>query len=153
VATPRPLTAREREVLEFLVSIDSPAAAALRAQVAVVRVTGECECGCGAITLDVDRERVQPAGARFPITTHNDPPDPEETLWLMLWGEEGWISDVEIAWVSAEAPRGLPSTEGFAPPEESPPRNDKPPRPPGEGRWSRWRESWRWHGQPSPKHA
>jgi hypothetical protein len=149
---PRPLTEREREVLEFLVSIDSPAAVALRTQVSAARVTGECECGCGAIALEVDQEQARPAVARFPITTSNDPEDPEETLWLILWDEGGWISYVEIAWISAEAPRGLPSTEGFVPPEESPPRN-KPPRPPGERRWSGWRESFRWRGAPAPKHA
>lgn len=152
MATPRPLTAREREVLEFLVSIGGPAEAPLRTQVSAARVTGECECGCGAFDLEVDHERAQRAVARFPITTSNDPEDPEETLWLILWDEDGWISYVEIAWISAENPRGLPSPEGFAPPKEQPPR-DKPPRPPGKGRWSRWRESWRWHGGSAPKPA
>ena len=50
--------------------------------------------------------------------TSNDPVDPEETLWLLLWTEEGWISGIEIAWISAEPPRGLPSAEGFRPPTE-----------------------------------
>jgi hypothetical protein len=120
---PRPLTWREREVLDFLVSIDDPAAEALRVQATTAQVTGECDCGCGAISLEVDREGTPQAvqAGRMadhfgPITTYTDPKDPEETLWLLLWTEGGWISYIEIAWISEKPPKGLPSPEGFLPP-------------------------------------
>jgi hypothetical protein len=123
---PRPLSAREQEVLEFLVSIDGPGAEVLHAQASTAVVTGECDCGCGAISLQVDRQHTAPAEVRWPIETHNDPEDPEETLWLMLWSEDGWISAIEIAWISAERPEGLPSPEGFAPPSQLAPRDPEP---------------------------
>jgi hypothetical protein len=107
--TPRPLTPREREVLDFLVSIDDPAAEALRIQATTAQVTEECECGCGGISLTVDREgtpradlgsqktkvhgwRVETKVFRCRnVTSSNDPEDPEETQWLILWTEDGWI--------------------------------------------------------------
>jgi hypothetical protein len=131
---PRPLTSREREVLDFLVSVDDPAAEALRIQAATARVTGECECGCGGISLAVDREgtpradlgtqktkvhgwRVETKVFRSRnVTSSNDPEDPEATQWLILWTEDGWIDGIEISWVSDSPPKGLPSPDGFSPP-------------------------------------
>ena len=57
IEMPRRLTSREREVLDFLVSVYDPAAEALRLQAATARVTEECGCGCEGIGLVVDRER------------------------------------------------------------------------------------------------
>jgi hypothetical protein len=101
---PRPLTARERKVLDFLVSIDGPAAEALRAQAATASVTGECQCGCGAIDLQVDRKRTPRAEVGRPVETDKVSADPEEVLSLLLWGEGGWISSIEVAWISTEPP-------------------------------------------------
>lgn len=140
---PRELTEREREVLEFLVSIDDPAAHALRAQAATAQVTGECKCGCGAIELDVDRERTPPVAVSFPIESFKDDrDDPEACLWLMLWATDGWISGIEIAWLSEDGPQGLPSPEGFDQPKPQPPRS-KPPS--GSGRTSKDVRRFRWN--------
>jgi hypothetical protein len=131
---PRPLTSREREVLDFLVSVDHPAAEALRIQAATARVTGECECGCGRISLAVDREGTPRAdlggqdtqlfGGRLVlrkfrfrhVESSNDPEDPEETQWLTLYTEDGWIEGIENSWLSDSPPEGLPSPEGFSQP-------------------------------------
>jgi hypothetical protein len=119
----RPLTAREQEVLEFLVSLAGPG---IRAQAATAVVTGQCDCGCGAIAFEVDREHTAPVELRWPITTYNDPEDPEQTTWLMLWGEDGWITDIEVSWLSGEPLEGLPSPQGFAPPHQQRPRGPTP---------------------------
>jgi hypothetical protein len=139
---PRPLTSREREVLDFLVSVDDPAAEALRNQAATARVIQECECGCGGISLAVDREgtpRADLGSQELPVfdgdqvstgiflcehvtSTYDDPKDPEATLWLILQTEDGWIADIEIAWLggSTRPPKGLPSPEDFSPPSKGP---------------------------------
>jgi hypothetical protein len=136
---PRPLTPREREVLDFLVSVDHPAAEALRIQAATARVTDKCDCGCGGISLTVDREGTPRAdlgnqetrvfGGRLflrkvfrcrHVTSNNDPKDPEETQWLTLYTEDGWIEGIESSWVSDSPPKGLPSPEGFSPPSIGP---------------------------------
>lgn len=46
---PRPLTQRERAVLEALLAPDFPGVEPLRNQVADVRVVGVCGCGCPSI--------------------------------------------------------------------------------------------------------
>lgn len=112
--TPRPLTTREREVLEFFASIAGPAGKAPRSQAATASVVAECECGCGAIDLSVD-EKAPRAEVESPIVTLHDPVDRPETLWLMLWLEAGRILGIEVAWIADEAPRGLPSVDGFSP--------------------------------------
>jgi hypothetical protein len=46
---PRPLTQRERDVLNVLLTADFPDAEALRAQAADVEVVGVCGCGCPSV--------------------------------------------------------------------------------------------------------
>ncbi len=46
---PRPLTARERDVLAALLSADFPGAAGLRKEADAVLVVGACGCGCPSI--------------------------------------------------------------------------------------------------------
>lgn len=46
---PRPLTARERSVLDLLLSVDLEGADRLRLQAADATVVGGCDCGCPSI--------------------------------------------------------------------------------------------------------
>jgi hypothetical protein len=139
----RSLSAREQEVLEFVVSLPGPGTDLLPAQGATAVVTEECECGCEAISFEVDREHTVPVKLRWPITTHNDPEDPERTVWLMLWGEDGWITAIEVSWLNwlfPESHEGLPSPEGFAPPRQQEPREPTPTaRELWRQLWQRWR--------------
>ena len=48
----RPLTDREREVLNALLAVNFPGAPAMRAQATLVRVVGGCGCGCPSILPD-----------------------------------------------------------------------------------------------------
>jgi hypothetical protein len=120
---PRPLTARERAVLDFLLTADVPDVEVLRIQAQTARVTGYCGCGCPSITLEVDRESAPQSalGDRLAVETHSDPEDPEDTLWLFLWTRDGWLSYLEISWISEASPHLLPTPESlqsFEPPFE-----------------------------------
>lgn len=115
---PRSLRPPEQAILELLVSANVPGAEALRIQAQSVSATTYCGCGCPSIYLEVDRERARQAvDARRPAaTTNNDPDDPADTLWLSLWTEDGWLSYLEISWISDKPPLGFPSPDGFLPP-------------------------------------
>lgn len=47
--SPRPLTAREREVLTALLAVDFDGVERLRVQAAEAQVVGGCDCGCPSI--------------------------------------------------------------------------------------------------------
>ena len=113
--------ARERATLDFLLSTDVPGAEALRTQVRSARATAYCGCGCPSIALEVDRHHAQEAVSvtRPAAQTHNDPEDAEATRWLTLWADDGWLSYLEISWISEEAPKEFPSPQllkSFFPP-------------------------------------
>lgn len=120
---PRPPTARERAVLDFLLTADVPGVEALRIQAQTVSVTSYCGCGCPSIALEVDRESAPQSalGDCLAVETHSDPEDPEDMLWLFLWTKDGWLSYLEISWISKVPPRLLPTPESlqsFEPPFE-----------------------------------
>jgi hypothetical protein len=52
---PRPLTTREREVLEALLSVDFPGVDGLRRQARELQVVGMCGCGCPSVDFQRDR--------------------------------------------------------------------------------------------------
>ncbi|HEX8863716.1 MAG TPA: hypothetical protein VGC06_32360 [Actinomycetes bacterium] len=52
---PRPLTRREQEVLEALLSVDFPGVDNLRRQANEVLVVGECSCGCPSVDFQRGR--------------------------------------------------------------------------------------------------
>jgi hypothetical protein len=54
---PRPLTAREREVLTALLSVDVDGVDQLRAQAVEAQVLGGCDCGCPSIDFFEGRNR------------------------------------------------------------------------------------------------
>jgi hypothetical protein len=113
---PRRLSARVREVLEFLLADADERLAPLRAQAK----TGVCDCGCPTIYLEVDktlaaaslgspavqaRSREQPAMA------------PLSHVGLILFLDEGFLSALELWYVSDVPPSGFPSPTTFETPQ------------------------------------
>jgi hypothetical protein len=96
---PRPLTQREREVLDFLLSAELPGVGELRRQ-AETAYASAWTSGCASIDLHVDR-RTAPAS---PLRTRpaieaeaKDEDDVVRPYELRLWvDEDGWLSSLEI---------------------------------------------------------
>jgi hypothetical protein len=97
--TPRPLSERERNVLDFMLSVEAPGVAELREQARTATATG-WDCGCASIDLHVDRGSTQPSSIRSrPAieTETKERSDPNGTFDLLVWVDaEGWLSGLEI---------------------------------------------------------
>jgi predicted nicotinamide N-methyase len=95
----RPLTAREREILELLLSAELPGIGELREQVAYVRAA-RWNCRCASFDVVVDRERARRSSiTASPAVEANskERDDPNTSFDLLLWVEDGWLAGVEIA--------------------------------------------------------
>jgi hypothetical protein len=94
----RPLTKREREILEMLLSIAAPGIDELRAQVPYAKAA-RWNCGCASFDLKVDRERAPRSSATarpaVEAITH-EREDVSRAFDLLLWVEDGWLAGVEI---------------------------------------------------------
>lgn len=102
----RPLTPRERAVLDLLLGTDFPGAAALRAQARTAEVTGRCPCGCPTIDLAVDATvTVADVGSRVAVDV--DVVDGG----LILFVDEGRLSGLEYWSVADETPVEFPPPE------------------------------------------
>ena len=119
----RPPTAREREILDFLLSADATGIDELRKQAASARVA-RWSCGCASFNVVVDRERAP----RSMITTSpaveafsTERADPERALDLLLWVEDGWLAGVEIVDYVArhgeDSPKEIPPRESWSDPQ------------------------------------
>jgi hypothetical protein len=118
---PRPLTRRERDVLDYLLSVETPGIAELRQQAETARAI-PWDCGCASIDLIVDREAAPKSSvqARPAVeAASNERNDPERTFDLLLWVEDGWLSGIEIV-DYGETHGSNPATflplDSFAPP-------------------------------------
>lgn len=97
--TPRPLSQREREVLDHLLSVETPGVEELRQQAATALAV-PWDCGCASIDLIVDRSatlkstiRARPAIESYSRERH----DEHGILDLLVWvDDDGWLSAVEI---------------------------------------------------------
>lgn len=93
----RPLTDRERALIDRFLSYDFPGVEQLRAQLSTLQAWSSCSCGCGSIALLADR-RV----AASPRTTWSpleaDVIDDAENLigGLLLFTNDGYLDDLEI---------------------------------------------------------
>jgi hypothetical protein len=97
-ASPRPLTAREREILDFLLSAEVPGVRELREQAATALAV-PWDCGCASIDLTVDRTGTRAsrvAGRPAIEAASKERGVPEQTFDLLLWVDDGWLSGVEI---------------------------------------------------------
>jgi hypothetical protein len=91
-------TARERAILEMLVSTEMPGMEELRAQIPHVRVA-RWDCGCASFSVQVDRS----VAPQSQITTtptveawSKRRDDPAGAFDLLLCVEDGWLAGVEI---------------------------------------------------------
>lgn len=97
----RPLTGRERDVLEALLSVDFPGVERLRREVDTVRVVGVCGCGCPS----VDFQRAVGVGMKIQVNAAVDGSDDG----LFLFTVAGRLGGIEYVGVSGEPdPAELP---------------------------------------------
>jgi hypothetical protein len=104
---PRPLTEREREVLQFLLSAQRPGVAELRHQAGTATVVGTCSAeGCPCVEFAVDQSAAAPAGVPTGhyIGAVTEPADPGETVWVDLWTANGWLEGIELSWIDFVPP-------------------------------------------------
>jgi hypothetical protein len=94
----RPLTQREREILDYLVSAERPGVAELRQQSKAV-LARPWACGCASIDLVVDQRlaRPSPIRARPAIGAQSKERENQTTFFeLLLWVDDGWLSGIEL---------------------------------------------------------
>ena len=122
----RPLTRREREILEMLLSVDAHGIEELRAQAPYVKAA-RWDCGCASFDLAVDRDRAPRSSvtARPAVeATTKDRDDVRNTFDLLLWVDEGWLSGVEIVdYIELhgdESPDEIPAPDAWNEPQARP---------------------------------
>ena len=102
---PRPLTETEKAVLLHVLEMtDAPEMDKLRGQVEVATATHPCTCTCPSIGLAVDARQAQPI-------SHEACLDVEvyyETGAVMVWVDDGWLSNLETWWWSDDPPQEFP---------------------------------------------
>ena len=114
--TDRPLTPRERDVLDFLLQGSDPIASALRNQVRVARVLQEAEC-CPSIHLYAEpREAERAPTDRVLVIEAQYSDRPEQTVRLVT-SANGWLSHLELVHVGGiPAPKEFPRPSELGPP-------------------------------------
>lgn len=119
---PRPLSDREREILDFLLADPDERLAPLRTQAETATVTGICECGCPTINLEVDRT-LPPASLGSPAvetgTREVAGMDPLSYVGLILFLDEGFLNAMELWYISSPPPAEFPSPLALAQPSIS----------------------------------
>jgi hypothetical protein len=116
---PRSLSAREAEVLTFMLDLDDPRLAALRDQVPTATVVDRCHCGCATIDLSVDRSSGEAAVLCSPVTetwAKGDPTDPDRFFELILFAKDGWLTSLEIVYYGKTIPTEFPPASYFETP-------------------------------------
>jgi hypothetical protein len=88
------LTAREIEVLDYLLGADLPDAELLRKQAAGARLLHTCSCGCATVALVTDPEA--PAARDLPIAAVRSAAADPELPELVLRIERGRLVSIEI---------------------------------------------------------
>jgi hypothetical protein len=116
VSYPRPLNETEKAILLRVFEMTgAPDLEALREQVQAAIATRPCDCPCPSITVAVDRARAHPIA-------HEGRLDLEVYYGegaVMVWVDDGWISNLETMWWSDDPPREFPPLESLrvTPPE------------------------------------
>jgi hypothetical protein len=112
---PRPLTFRERSVLEKLLAADFAGAEHLREQVDTTLVVGRCDCGCPTIDLRVAAGAPPADVARSPVPselrdTSVDPPSD-----VILFVKDGYLQSMEYVSYTSNQPQDWPDVEALQP--------------------------------------
>ena len=97
----RPMTERERAVLDRMLSVDFEGVAELRAQSASARVARTCACGCPSIDFE------HPA-AEHAIKVEVDATVDGTHDGLFLYTTQGWLGGIEWVGISERNPPELP---------------------------------------------
>jgi hypothetical protein len=110
VPYPRPLTDIEKAVvLRVLEMRNAPELYKLRGQVEVAVATEPCTCPCPSVGVAVDHERAQPIAheGRLDVEVYYD------TGAVMVWVDDGWLSNLETWWWSDDPPKDFPALEAL----------------------------------------
>jgi hypothetical protein len=114
--TSRPLSERERELLDFMLTADFPGRDELRTQASRAEVCWECDCGCGTVNFEL-KEPCTRALAREPIPVEAY----REFLDVLLFVRGGFLSSLEIVDYLDQRPVKYPSPKelklGARPPQ------------------------------------
>jgi hypothetical protein len=93
------LTPREREILNFLLSVEMPGVEELRLQAGTAMAEGPLESCCPSISLFVDRERapqspIRSSPAVDALSKERAPAD--RVFDLLLFVDDGWLQEIEL---------------------------------------------------------
>jgi hypothetical protein len=115
---PRPLTGREAETLEFMLSAGFPGDVALREQAAHAMVIEQCTCGCATIDFGLDADAPVAAELRgAPLVQTRARDMDERPASLMLFVRDGRLASLEIVWYDESQMTGeFPAPEFWEPP-------------------------------------
>jgi hypothetical protein len=100
---PRPLSDRERSVLDALLGADFPGVEALRDQARSVQVEGRCDCGCPTI-------RFSSAPGRHRLVAEGASDEGQDVL--LFAGERG-LDSLESSWTTDSPPVEFPPAEAL----------------------------------------
>ena len=100
-AFPRPLRPDEQAMLDFMLAVDDPRVAPLRAQARHARVVSLCDCGCATVNLAVDRAAAPMApGLPYAVVdaSRRRPFNGDDFYEMIVFARDGWLSSLEIVW-------------------------------------------------------
>jgi hypothetical protein len=113
-SVPRELTAQERRLLDFLLAEPFPGHEALARQAQTTRTGGSsCGCGCPSFSLEPDRALSRAdVKERVPVEAHG-PDAAGNPVGVLLFVDDGYLSEVEVYSLGADGFAGLPDPSGL----------------------------------------
>jgi hypothetical protein len=118
---PRPLTSRETETLELMLSAGFPGNEVLREQASQAMVIEQCRCGCATIDLGLESDApVAPEIQGAPLVQTRARDMDAHPVGLMLFVRDGRLSSLEIVWYDESQMTGeFPAPDFWEPPTAS----------------------------------
>jgi hypothetical protein len=113
---PRPLSARERSLLDFLLAEDFPGAEALRMQAQTVRVKGLWEGLPSVVLLEVADGSAPRANVLHTVPVEAKVRDVDPPQELLLFVENGFLDSIELVDYSGSDEAELPLAAALEPP-------------------------------------